>query len=197
MEYEINGLLDRIKSEYHIGSDYKLAQFLGVVNGSIRHYRHGRSLPDLRVTERIAFQLGIDPDVLWASFQAQRATDEHAAETWTRIARRLREAGHAAVMTLAGLAVVLGFISTPPNAEAAVTDRQSIGQSVYYVKYQIKTQRALCALCVCGVGKTEAVAPFFPTFTWLRSDGVQRPRPEALRRARRCCRAQGLPGDLP
>ncbi len=134
MEYEINGLLDQIKADYHIGSDYKLAQFLGIVNGSIRHYRHGRSLPDLRVTERIAFQLKLDPDVLWAHFQAQRSTDAHAAETWTRIARRLREAGHAAVMTLVGMAVLMGFITTPPSAHAVVTDHAPANQSVYYVK---------------------------------------------------------------
>lgn len=131
MEYEINGLLDRIKAEYHIGSDYKLAQFLGIVNGSIRHYRHGRSLPDLKVTERIAFQLKLDPDVLWAQFQAQRATDQHAADTWTRIARRLRESGHAVVMTTAGIAVAVGFITTPPNAHAVVTDKANSGQGLY------------------------------------------------------------------
>lgn len=129
MEYEINGLLDRIKSEYGISSDYKLAQFLGVVTGSIRHYRHGRSLPDLRVTERIAFQLKIDPDVLWAHFQAQRAPDQHAADTWTRIARRLHAAGISAVVGVGGAAVSLGLITTTPNAHATVTafDAQKSG----------------------------------------------------------------------
>lgn len=131
MEYEINGLLDRIKAEYAIGSDYKLAQFLGVVNGSIRHYRHGRSLPDLRVTERIAFSLKIDPDVLWAHFQAQRAPDQHAADTWTRIARRLHEAGISAVVTVGGVAVTMGMISTPPNAGATVIDRNTVSESLY------------------------------------------------------------------
>lgn len=135
MKYEINYLLDEIKRRYNISSDYKLAQFIGVVNGSVRHYRHGRSLPDLRVTEKIAFQLGLDPDVLYAEFQAQRAPDEFAQESWRRIARRLQEAGFTAVMTLVSMAVTVGFTSFSPNAEAAVLspagDKVS---SVYYVK---------------------------------------------------------------
>lgn len=134
MNYEINHLLDEIKRQYNVTSDYKLAQFLGVVNGSIRHYRHGRSLPDLRVTQRIAFQLKIDPDVLYAEFQSQRAPDDFAQESWTRIARRLREAGFAAVMSLvATVFAIVSIAGYAPNAEATALNTSKATSSSMYI----------------------------------------------------------------
>lgn len=120
----VNQLLDDLKSAKEIGSDYKLSMYLGVVPGSVKNWRHGRSLPDSRATTRIANELGIDPDVLLLEIEAQRAPSEFAKDAWLRIAERLQ--GGAVHSALLAILVVLGFITTPPNAYAVVTSPATI-----------------------------------------------------------------------
>lgn len=138
----VDELLDGVKSRRSIPSDYKLAAYLGVVPGAVKHWRHGRSLPDARVAARIAAELEMDPDVLVAELEAQRAQTAETRELWHRIATRL-QGGTVHGVVLAGL-VALGFVTTPPNAVAAVTDLQSANSrgSVYYVNKLLALLRA-------------------------------------------------------
>jgi hypothetical protein len=149
----VDELLDGVKSRRSIPSDYKLAAYLGVVPGAVKHWRHGRSLPDARVAARIAAELEMDPDVLVAELEAQRAQTAETRELWHRIATRL-QGGTVHGVVLAGL-VALGFITTPPNAVAAVTDLQSANSrgSVYYVK---------CRICHHGSKPAWATVPLLP-----------------------------------
>lgn len=116
----VDQLLDGVKSRQSIPSDYKLAAFLGVVPGAVKHWRHGRSLPDARVASRIAAALQLDPDVLVAELEAQRAQTEETRNQWQRIAERLQASGtlHAVALAL----LVGGGFTYSPNAEAAITE---------------------------------------------------------------------------
>lgn len=127
----VDELLDGVKSRRSIPSDYKLAAYLGVVPGAVKHWRHGRSLPDARVAARIAAELEMDPDVLVAELEAQRAQTAETRELWHRIATRL-QGGTVHGVVLAGL-VAAGLFTTPPNAEAVVTELKPANSSGLYI----------------------------------------------------------------
>lgn len=139
----VNEMLDGVKARHSIPSDYKLAAYLGVVPGAVKHWRHGRSLPDARVAARIAAELQIDAELLVAELEAQRASNDEARAVWHRIAARL-QGGALHGVVLASL-VATGFITTPPNAHATVTDLQSTDRSVYYVNLLRQVLRRLFA----------------------------------------------------
>lgn len=114
----VDQLLDAVKARHKIGSDYKLAQYLGMTDSAIRNYRHKRSLPDEVACVKIAQALDLDGDVLAAQIQSQRARDEETKAFWSRLAVRLQAgAAHVAVLVAVGLA---GIVSTP-SAHAVVT----------------------------------------------------------------------------
>lgn len=111
-------LLDAIKAGQKITSDYKLAMYLGVSQGTVQNWRHGRSLPDQKAVTRIALELGLDPDVLLLQVESQRAATDYAKSAWLRIAQRLEAgAAHVAVLVAVGL---VSMVSTP-SAHAVVT----------------------------------------------------------------------------
>lgn len=132
----VDKLLDAVKKQHAIKSDYKLAQFLELTQNTIANYRHGRSRPDDKTLARLADLGGVNPaeiDVLAAQLQAERATNEDARMMWKRIAQRL-QAGAVHVAVLVAVSLV-GFTSTP-NAGAEVLPPAAglNSQSVYYVK---------------------------------------------------------------
>lgn len=118
----VHALLDEIKRRHGIPSDYKLAHFLGLTDGAIRHYRHGRSLPDEMACQKIAKALDIDGDVLAAQMLSMRAKDQDTRRMWERIAERL---GGIAACAL----VATSLVASSPSKAAQSSD------SVYYVKY--------------------------------------------------------------
>ncbi|MDP1688037.1 hypothetical protein [Hydrogenophaga sp.] len=128
----IDQLLDQIKARHAIGSDYKLAAYLGVVPGAVKHWRHGRSLPDPSTAALIADELEMDAELLVAELEIHRAQNEKTRAIWERMAARL-QAGTVHSSALFAILVVLGFITSPPNAHAVVTDLSTTNQSVYYV----------------------------------------------------------------
>jgi len=141
----ISELLDQVKAARAIPSDYKLAMYLGVSQGTVQNWRHQRSLPDQRATAKIAAELQIDPDVLILEIEAQRAPSDFARLAWLRIAERL-QAGTVHV-ALAFVVAFLALLGTSPNAHATVTDLSaSVSKSsVYYVKYRKHPQNRIVA----------------------------------------------------
>lgn len=128
----VNQLLDTIKAKHGLPSDYKLAAYLGVVPGSVKNWRHERSLPDSKTVAKIAAELGLDADVLMLQVEAQRAATEHTRAAWLRIAQRLQAgAVHLVALVVVGL---VGIVSTP-SAHAVVTSPAAADKvsSVYYV----------------------------------------------------------------
>lgn len=126
----VNQLLDAIKEKHRLPSDYKLAMYLGVVPGSVKNWRHGRSLPESKVVERIAQELGLDADVLLLEVESQRAASDFAKAAWLRIAQRLQSgAVHASVLVGVAMVSIAGYA---PNAEAtAMSPAEKQSGSLY------------------------------------------------------------------
>lgn len=102
--FAIGSVLDLARERHGLKSDYKLSLYLGIADGSIRNFRHGRTLPDERICKLLAEAAGIDPLVLAAQVQAQRSKTDDARSLWEAIADRLQmSAAHS-------LAVILSVV---------------------------------------------------------------------------------------
>lgn len=100
-----NELLDRIKTELEIASDYRLAQVLGVTKNAITNYRYGKSRPNDEVGLRMAELLKEDAGHITACLHAERAQSPDVRQLWEKVAMRL-QMGFANVKMLAVLAMV-------------------------------------------------------------------------------------------
>lgn len=126
----INQMLDSIKQHHELRSDYKLALFLGIGEGNIANYRHGRSLPDERACEKIANAIKIDPDVLIAEMNSQRAKTPELRATWSRIAARLQTGVATAAAAILTVCVSMLFIALSPTDTRANERPVTTGQPV-------------------------------------------------------------------
>lgn len=130
----VNELLDQVRANAGIQSDYRLAKTLNLTAHTIANYRHGRSRPDDLVLAKLAELGGIPADqveLLAVTLQAERASTDEARALWQRIAARLQAgAVHSALLAVI---VALGFITTPPNAVAAVTELKPANSSGLYI----------------------------------------------------------------
>lgn len=100
----IGKLLDKAKVIHSLPSDYKLAQVMGVQQGSLRNYRDGKTLPDARVITRLCELTGDDPALLAAEIEAHRAKTDEARALWLTIAKRLAVAAAAGAVSVAAVA---------------------------------------------------------------------------------------------
>ena len=129
----VTDLLDQVKINSGIASDYKLAQVLNLTQNTISNYRHGRSRPDDLVLSRLA-QLGNIPmeqvELLAVSLQVERASTDEARTLWKSIAERLQASGTIHAVALA-LLIGVGFTSSP-NAEATVTEGKTAPLYIMY-----------------------------------------------------------------
>ena len=90
-----NELLDRIKTNGQIASDYKLAQVLGVTKNAITNYRYGKSRPNDEIGLRMAILLNEDAGHITACLHAERAQTADVRALWERVAERLSSAPRA------------------------------------------------------------------------------------------------------
>ncbi len=127
----IDQLLDSLKDARNIPSDYKLALYLGVAQGSVQNWRHGRSLPDSKAVTRIAQELGLDTDVLLLQVESMRAGNEFAKAAWARIAERL-QAGAAHLVMLMAVAII-SIAGYAPNAGATVVSHSELPSANLYI----------------------------------------------------------------
>lgn len=131
--FDINAVLDSIKLRHDLKSDYKLALFLGITDGSVRNFRHGRSLPDERICKIIAQAAQVDPLVLAAQVQAQRSKTDDARTMWQAIAERLQMAAHGAAAAIFAVVIAMGFVAGDARAASAadVHASESVDSKVY------------------------------------------------------------------
>lgn len=142
--FSMDSLLDLIKSKHGLKSDYKLSLFLGVVDGSIRNYRHGRSYPDERVCQLLAQAAGVDADVLIAQVQAARCRNAETKSVWERIAMRLQTA--AATAAVSGLFFFSPMSQDPHGALAGEVSSFTNSNLAIYTSYQIRVIFATLAV---------------------------------------------------
>ncbi|MBD1410261.1 DUF3693 domain-containing protein [Burkholderia contaminans] len=83
--------LDALKERLGLPSDYAVAKALGVTRGAVSHYRTGRSAFDDVTAVRAAELLGMDPAVMLASVQYERAKNEDVREAWASLLEKFSE----------------------------------------------------------------------------------------------------------
>lgn len=132
----IDQLLDALKEAKNIPSDYKLALYLGVAQGSVQNWRHGRSLPDSKAVTRIAEELGMDTDVLLLQIESMRAGNEFAKAAWARIAERLQAGATHLVMLIA--VAMISIAGYAPNAGATVLTDAQVHNASLYTSYEVQ-----------------------------------------------------------
>jgi hypothetical protein len=99
-------LLDRLKRETALKSDYAIAKELNTSRQAVSHYRTGRSQMDTDGVFHVAELLGMshaETLAALASIEAERAKDEQTRATWQ--ARLKRLGGIAATVTVAALGI--------------------------------------------------------------------------------------------
>lgn len=138
----VDTVLDSIKEAKKIGSDYKLAMYLGLGSGNLRNYRHGRSFPDPKACQKLAAALGENPGLLIVEMQAQREKDDETRALWETIALRL-QSGFASVQIMAVLAISLIAACALFNWAFIYFASNTVFQSVYYVKSLLNKKRRL------------------------------------------------------
>lgn len=139
----INAVLDTAKKVHKIGSDYKLAMYLGVGDSNLRNYRHGRSLPDAKVCSKLAAALGEKPDLLIVEMQAQREKDAETRALWESLAKRLQK-GVAGIKMMLLLAIVsIAFYAVPALAGVYVAASATQAAKIYIVEYLSRLIRGL------------------------------------------------------
>lgn len=118
--FSVAELLDRAKARAGFESDYRLAKVIGISQGTMNGYRHGKSMPDARVLEQLCALSGDDPDVIGAQVQAERERTKEGKALWLRVAARL-QAGAATVMTaIFSVVLALLFVAGTPGTAQAV-----------------------------------------------------------------------------
>ena len=118
--------LDAVKKHRSLPSDYALANLLGVTRQSISGWRSGRSLPDPLFAARIGEELGIDPLLVIADIESEKAIKGHhanIAEGWKKFTQRVGGATKEYRDKTTG-AVITGFLVgtmllAPPPANAS------------------------------------------------------------------------------
>lgn len=134
--FNVNHVLDAIKERHGLKSDYKLAIYLGITDGSVRNFRHGRSLPDERICGLLASAAGIDPLILAAQVQAQRSKTAEARSIWEQIAERLALATHGATAAIFAAAIAIGLIAAdagPASAGEVQAFNLTTGSSIHRI----------------------------------------------------------------
>lgn len=145
--FDVNGVLDAIKERHGLKSDYKLGLYLGITNGSVRNFRHGRSLPDERICQILAEAAGIDPLILAAQVQAQRSKTAEARSLWEAIAARLQVAAHGLAAAIFSVLIATEFVATDASAASAATEHTPAHQVIQSVIHRIE----LVALLFAGL----------------------------------------------
>lgn len=143
--FDVNGVLDAIKERHGLKSDYKLGLYLGITNGSVRNFRHGRSLPDERICQILAEAAGIDPLILAAQVQAQRSKTAEARSLWEAIAARLQVAAHGLAAAIFSVLIATGFVATDARAASAATRHTPADQAIESVIHRIELTALLFA----------------------------------------------------
>ncbi|WP_426303883.1 hypothetical protein ACN9MJ_12750 [Acidovorax facilis] len=112
----VDHVLNTIRDRHALKSDYAIGKALNISLPVISGWRHGKSLPDERMCQKLAEAAGIDPLVLAASMQAQRSKTTEARSMWEAIAERLQMAAHGAAAAVFAAVVALGLIAGEADA---------------------------------------------------------------------------------
>lgn len=122
--------LETLKAKTGAPSDYKLAQILDITRQQMSNYRTRGEQFGEETCMKVASILEIDPVIVMAEVQMEKAKNEQAKAAWKMLFERL---GGVAASLL--IATTLGAM-TPTNANAGAASSVDVtsNNSVYYVK---------------------------------------------------------------
>ena len=123
--------LDQVKARHGIKSDYALAQVLAVTHATVSHYRTGRSIMDATVAVKVAELLALNPLVVIAAAEIERATKDKVRQVWLRYA--------------AGLVVVVSLAGAPGEGNARVL--HNIGSDHAPLPFSLPNQGSKYTFC--------------------------------------------------
>jgi len=109
-------LLDRIKQQQGISSNYALAKVLQVEEKRIHDYYKGMVKPDDYAITRVALMLHIEPIHLLAEIRSEDEKNATKREFWRNFLR------HAAVVAASAGALTLGLASTSEAGASTAKD---------------------------------------------------------------------------
>lgn len=152
--------LDLVKKKHGISSDYGLAKFFNVHRNVISNYRTGCRAFNDEMVFKVADALEINPAVIIAAINAERAKTEEKKKFWRDSFKRI-SGGAAAVIMSMGIA--LGGLPSP-NAGA------SVPSNVYYVKSRRRWPFAFISLIllVSALDARPALADNMTGADWQR-----------------------------
>ena len=117
-------LLDQIKQEQGLTSNYALSKKLGINESRISDYYKGMCKPDDYAITRVALMLQIEPIHLLAEIRAEDEKNVTKREFWRNFLR------HAAVVTISAGALLLGSASVNEvGASTARSERSEFTES--------------------------------------------------------------------
>lgn len=125
--------LDAVRERHHLKSDTALAEFLGVTQAAISHYRSARRTMDNETCLRIAQALDMaDPLPIIMAADLDRAERAGQRSLWEVFSKRMPM--HAAPASLAVIAAVIGgsvtkFV-THPTLQAKLDAISRLGLSI-------------------------------------------------------------------
>lgn len=131
---QVKALLDAVKAEANITTDYALAKLLDIPNGYICRYNQGKLFPNEYACLKIAEILKRDYAEISAIVRIEAERDESRKEAWRKYYKSI--GGVAATFaTLFFLAVTLIVTPTPANASIG---KDSTRADLYYVKFSCR-----------------------------------------------------------
>lgn len=123
-------LIDLVKKEYSLTSDYQFSKLMGISLQRTSNYRTGRNNFDNLMAFRVCKLLEIDPAEYVAKINLERSKKLEERNQWKKIIEQITST--AAVITL-----IIGGLFSP--AQDVIADDQSYTQpkTIYYVKWAL------------------------------------------------------------
>jgi transcriptional regulator with XRE-family HTH domain len=124
--------LEQLQQKLGKATQQEMADLLGITQGAVGHYLHGRRIMDDETCLAVAMQLNIDPLQVVGAACIDRAEKAGQPSLWTVFMERA-----AATAAIAVLATGVNLFLTPDEAKASTYKPYSNAttpESLYYVK---------------------------------------------------------------
>lgn len=154
----VDRVLDSIRERHSLKSDYAVCKMLDISGPLVSGWRHGKSLPDERMCQKLAGAAGIDPLVLTASMQAQRSKTTEARTMWEAIAERLQMAVPGVVAAFFAVVIASVFLADDADAVDLAAGQAYVTNSVGGLYIVSTGWTLICVILLWLAGR------FDPTF---------------------------------
>ena len=144
--------LDAVRARFELDSDNAISKKIGVSRQNVSNYRHKRHFFDDSVAARVARLLDIEPGVVIADAQAERAKTPEMIKTWKRISKQLGQAASHAVYAL--FAVILSGLALFAPAQDAQAQGVEAEKPKVYILCKIKELLIFLADALLGLSLT-------------------------------------------